>query len=389
MTREKSRGASDGALRGALRIFVRRGTGACPDDDTMAAYLDDGLSQAERTPLEKHLSRCADCQQVLHASLQPEVSSGASERESPTRISRWVPARTTLSLAASLFVAAVILGLMVPRLRESLPPGPMQLEEAEKSTEAPTRQSSDILPESKLESEVPKPRSAAPVGESVRPEDPKRDHQASLREPGALLPEQNTLPNDDRARSLADSVEEEHYHALPTDRGDVATARQATGPTAVADDGQGPSVKEKMATFEGRRRPARTTAEPAAMSSAATNGSFVAPRAVVAELNRRLTRSRAQEAVAQKQVQSMKRRVASASSATTTVVLNGRPFHNLRGYWIDERCASRGGDQFHSIDTRSSEFGKILEQFPRIDELLPTVAAVIVYWNDKVFVIEK
>ena len=351
----------------------------------MAAYLDNGLSQAERTPVEKHLSRCADCQQVLHASLQTDDSVRASERESPVSISRWVPSRTTLSLAASLFVAAVILGLIVPRLRESLPPGPVQPEEAKESMEAAARQSSDISPKRKLESEM---RSAARIDKSVRSKDPERDQQAFLREQGALAPEENTFPNDERSRSLTDSVEEEHYRA-PTERRDVTAARPAAEPSAVADEDRGASVEEKTATFEGQRRPARITAEPAAMPSAATAGSFVSPSAVVAELDRRLMESRTQEAVAQKQVQSMKRRVASASSVPTPVVLNGRPFHHLLGYWIDERCAGSRGDQFHSIDTQSSEYGKILEQFPRIDELRPPVAGVIVYWNDKVFVIKK
>ena len=42
----------------------------CPDAEILAAYVDDGLSEGERSALEQHLSKCASCR-ALMARLAP------------------------------------------------------------------------------------------------------------------------------------------------------------------------------------------------------------------------------------------------------------------------------------------------------------------------------
>ena len=44
----------------------------CPDDETLAAYLDGRLLRIERIGLEAHIARCASCVELL-ATLAPDL----------------------------------------------------------------------------------------------------------------------------------------------------------------------------------------------------------------------------------------------------------------------------------------------------------------------------
>ena len=55
-------------------IDVERLPGQCPDAEFLAVYLDGGLTLAERTLVEDHISNCSRCRKILAAAIKSEES---------------------------------------------------------------------------------------------------------------------------------------------------------------------------------------------------------------------------------------------------------------------------------------------------------------------------
>src|SRR5574337_231189 len=82
-----------------------------PDVDLLAAFAERSLPERERLQLLGHLSRCADCRQLLALSLpQNEASEVASYAPSTSNWLRW-PVLRWGALAACLVVVGAAVGL--------------------------------------------------------------------------------------------------------------------------------------------------------------------------------------------------------------------------------------------------------------------------------------
>src|ERR1700692_2801079 len=66
----------------------------CPDDQTIAAYVDDALSQTRKTAVARHLSGCERCRVIVVdvVKLQREVELPATPFELTRRTVQFVPA---------------------------------------------------------------------------------------------------------------------------------------------------------------------------------------------------------------------------------------------------------------------------------------------------------
>jgi hypothetical protein len=53
---------------------VKRLPDQCPDAEFLAVYLDGGLTSAERTLVEDHISNCSRCRRILAAAIRSEES---------------------------------------------------------------------------------------------------------------------------------------------------------------------------------------------------------------------------------------------------------------------------------------------------------------------------
>jgi anti-sigma factor ChrR (cupin superfamily) len=53
---------------------LKRLPGECPDAEFLAVYLDGGLTSAERTLVEDHISNCGPCRRILAAAIRSEES---------------------------------------------------------------------------------------------------------------------------------------------------------------------------------------------------------------------------------------------------------------------------------------------------------------------------
>ena len=88
-----------------LRDAARRGrsVGVCPDAAMLAAYVDDGLTPAERREFESHAAGCAACQE--HLALLGAVS---VESRAPEAARSWFPRWAWLVPAATAVIVAAV-----------------------------------------------------------------------------------------------------------------------------------------------------------------------------------------------------------------------------------------------------------------------------------------
>lgn len=200
----------------------------CPDENWMAAYLEDSLGSGQKAKFEGHLLNCDRCQAELAAVTRTEAASPAQLPQTEivpdakqgffTLLIRWMnsaafkPAFAVL--AASLIVAWVGYRLLprqtawnsptmevaqqLPREEKSLEADKLQLESGERSTR--------VVPQESL------PQPAVPASEDRS----KREREGSSIE--ARLAD-SSAKNDDRARS---ELLKETYSAEPPTPKEVA-----------------------------------------------------------------------------------------------------------------------------------------------------------------------
>ena len=89
------------------RLEQQAGAGSHPDADQMTAFLERSLGAREREQVLEHLSRCAECREVVAVALPPEEAARATQ---PAHEFRWFEWQTLRWAAvAATFVIAVTL----------------------------------------------------------------------------------------------------------------------------------------------------------------------------------------------------------------------------------------------------------------------------------------
>jgi hypothetical protein len=120
--------AMEGLLRRSFAADARRGisSGAaegaekeCPPAETLAAYYDRALSEAEQARYESHLSTCGLCRQQLVALVRADESATQGATEKRERGWSWFTNQWWLvPVAGTLLIAAVVYIGFAPRLRK-------------------------------------------------------------------------------------------------------------------------------------------------------------------------------------------------------------------------------------------------------------------------------
>jgi anti-sigma factor RsiW len=107
----------------------------CPDDETLAAYVDGRLSPQERQELEAHLTSCPDCYELVAEVLQTDDGFRESARlvTGPSRFER-----RSVFAAASLLAVAASLVMLVLSARSPLTPLVSAVGEERLTTARPT-----------------------------------------------------------------------------------------------------------------------------------------------------------------------------------------------------------------------------------------------------------
>jgi hypothetical protein len=68
----------DGLIQKMISARMRESAEGCADDNTMAAYLEAGLSPQEKAAFESHVSECAACQEILALSMKLHAQEAVS-----------------------------------------------------------------------------------------------------------------------------------------------------------------------------------------------------------------------------------------------------------------------------------------------------------------------
>lgn len=62
-------------------------------------------------------------------------------------------------------------------------------------------------------------------------------------------------------------------------------------------------------------------------------------------------------------------------------------FYRWSGYWIDGECAAHAKAPLVEAGRGSKEYKEAMEQFPGLRDLDTAASAVLLYWNDKIYLI--
>ena len=88
-----------------------RGVDQCPDPETLAAFLDNRLSERDREVVAAHLTSCETCYAVFLESLKTKPAATVLPHTSQRIATRKVIVAMTAGLAAA---AALVLAVVVP-----------------------------------------------------------------------------------------------------------------------------------------------------------------------------------------------------------------------------------------------------------------------------------
>src|SRR5947207_13300163 len=123
----------DSAIRKALGSRLSLSSPNCPDDNAIAAYLEQKLSLAERARLENHASTCMQCPEVLALSMKVDDTRGSdfvAARPARTVLFRFSFTRSS----PALLVVAVAARLLMLQTSCSRRPAGSQLAESRGTT---------------------------------------------------------------------------------------------------------------------------------------------------------------------------------------------------------------------------------------------------------------
>lgn len=126
----------DRLLAGAMPRGATDPSSRCLDEQTLAAWADDGLTRAERAAVESHAADCDRCQAMLAAMVTIAAASDADASRSST--SRWRLASWRWLVPATAAAAIVLAWVLVPgRDRRPAPAEERQVAESARVAPAP------------------------------------------------------------------------------------------------------------------------------------------------------------------------------------------------------------------------------------------------------------
>ncbi|HVC21667.1 MAG TPA: CHAT domain-containing protein [Vicinamibacterales bacterium] len=109
----------DGTRGPVDRVRVGR-PDACPDEEALAAYIDGTLAATDRAAVEAHLTRCADCREIVAETARFREAGVALKQPAAAPRNR----RAVWAVAASVLVAAAVLVLAVWVVKMPVAAGP-------------------------------------------------------------------------------------------------------------------------------------------------------------------------------------------------------------------------------------------------------------------------
>lgn len=339
----------EGAIKKALEGRIGRDAGACPDQNTLAAYLEMRLDDAETRAVESHASNCSACQETIGLALrlsEPEGGLPAEEAADASGKRLLFHFSLPISMVAMLLLAvgAGFLFYRVTRDSGSKVPQTAQLR----------------LPPQAVGISAEKPPLANP---------PKEKTETMAVRPAATKLAAPAPGTSSAPRAAADVVVPQQLPAM-----------EPAAPSAPELEIQrklaGAAIDRNAATSGAEYQSGNVTAPAAGFGEARLAASARSePAMKVQSVSQRGLESAPPDAVRKLAVL-----IYSGRDKGVEKRVSDRTFYLISGYWIDAQCIEHSSAEYEEMKPESADYGQILKLFA---EIRPAV----IYWSGKNFVL--
>ena len=392
----------DGLIRKALSARGGQGSGTCPDENLMAAYLEANLPPAEAARLESHFADCAGCREILALSMKLQAP-GAENPQAVLPVSKKTLFRFYIPVPAigALLVALVLIAALI-RFAEK--PAVEWAKIPAAGTKSTLPQVAESQPPAQkiaeLHSEVPQPERAGKetAGKVMQPAlacnrvvQPAVPLKKPISQPSAL---DKIAASEEKGKSEA----EKRYDApQPVAAASGARALSQSPLLGTASQKAVNAVAPDFAT------------PPATPPAAAAGGApqLSEPQSADAGTQNAFTPAIVQETVPRPHLYAAQNRIAVThytnppDAAALRHAINAlgvqkdldnaekreagdRTFYKNSGFWIDKQCLGDSGAAIIEIAPDAPEYEEILKKYPDVRTIMPSA----ILWEGKIYLLK-
>ncbi|PYU89100.1 MAG: hypothetical protein DMG08_22865 [Acidobacteria bacterium] len=380
----------DSAIRKALGSRLSLSSPNCPDDNAIAAYLEQKLSLAERARLEDHASTCMQCQEVLALSMKVDDTRGGDFVAA--RPARTVLFRFSFTLSSlALVVVAVAAGILILQTRSSRKPAVSQVAEfrEKKSLPAATgKDPADSVAQNSRQVSVESTDLKAAVAPVVRDEESRlrekarRDNAARETDMPAARARKSQETLKDRAAELegvSPARKDDARKQVAGVAGQVVRTQTAAG-----------GDKDGLLQVQSNEKPQVPASAPASavVAEMSAKTAQMTPQSALDAFSQFADQTSAYELQRAKGAANRKLESAPKVLISQTVKKAGsKTFYLLAGYWIDGDCRGRSAAQIEEVSEGEARYLELSREFPGILELRSSRLPVLLHRGDKNYVI--
>ncbi len=362
---------ADRALRRTLASGNQEAPGACPDDNELAAYMEKRLSPVETARLEKHVSRCKDCQPILALSLILAEPEAAPDAPAATALSRslYRAPLVRLAFAVILVFGTTLFLFRLTRDWQPLQPNPQMAPQVSSSNLSGGRASS-------LRASGNSPAGGG-VASSPSNEAPPKVASIPAEPKSAGPPDKSARPNRSVLVApgpppILDAMSEAPLRVADRDKGVKPAVSEAREELLKSQRARADLQALQMRVTEARPQAAATgNRNPAA---AAAVGGIEAAKAKDAKSDTTSGGDRVRQAL------SKARLVLGKGDPADTRTVGGRVFCLTPGYWVDIECTRHEDAPIVEIARDSKDYAALLTKDPTL-EGLPPDTPILLYLN--------
>jgi len=362
----------------------------CPDDNAIAAYLEQKLSLAERARLEDHASTCMQCQEVLALSMKVDDTRGSDFVAA--RPARTVLFRFSFTLSSlALVVVAVAAGILILQTRSSRKPAVSQVAEfrEKKSLPAATgKDPADSVAQNSRQVSVESTDLKAAVAPVVRDEE-SRLREKARRDNGAR---ETDMPAA-RARKSQETLKEraaELEGVSPARKDDARKQVAGVAGQVVRTQTAAGGDKDGLLQVQSNEKPQVPASAPASavVAEMSAKTAQMTPQSALDAFSQFADQTSAYELQRAKGAANRKLESAPKVLISQTVKKAGsKTFYLLAGYWIDGECRGRSAAQIEEVSEGEARYLELSREFPGILELRSSRLPVLLHRGDKNYVI--
>src|SRR5438552_2627904 len=380
----------DSAIRKALGSRLSLSSPNCPDDNAIAAYLEQKLSLAERARLEDHASTCMQCQEVLAPSMKVDDTRGSDVVAA--RPARTVLFRFSFTLSSlALVVVAVAACIFILQTISSRKPAVSQVAEFREKKPLPAatgKDPADSVAQNSRQVSVESTDLKAAVAPVVRDEESRlrekarRDNAARETDMPAARARKSQETLKDRAAELegvSPARKDDARKQVAGVAGQVVRTQTAAG-----------GDKDGLLQVQSNEKPQVPASAPASavVAEMSAKTAQMTPQSALDAFSQFADQTSAYELQRAKGAANRKLESAPKVLISQTVKKAGsKTFYLLAGYWIDGECRGRSAAQIEEVSEGEARYLELSREFPGILELRSSRLPVLLHRGDKNYVI--